>query len=61
MNPSPQNYARLALLVLVTVILQVSGVASLQLFGASPDLVPNGPRAAPWGTEAPEVTLAVEV
>jgi len=39
-NPSPQNYARLALLVLVTVILQVSGVASLQLFGASPDLVP---------------------
>jgi rod shape-determining protein MreD len=37
---TPQTFVRLAVLVVVTVVLQVAGVATLHLFGASPDLVP---------------------
>lgn len=40
MNPGAQNYLRLALLVLLTVVLQVSGVAALRVLGAGADLVP---------------------
>lgn len=40
MNPGPQNHLRLVLLVLVTVVLQVSGVASLRVLGGGADLVP---------------------
>ena len=40
MTTTPQTILRVALLVVVTVVLQESGVATLHLFGASPDLVP---------------------
>lgn len=40
MSPTPGAIIRLALLVLFTVVLQVAGVATLHLFGASPNLIP---------------------
>ena len=40
MTPAPGTFVRLGLLVLVGVVLQVAGVATLHIFGASPDLVP---------------------
>jgi rod shape-determining protein MreD len=39
-TPTPATFARLGALVFVTVILQVAGVATLHVWGASPDLVP---------------------
>jgi rod shape-determining protein MreD len=39
-TPSPATFLRLAALVLFGVVLQVAGVATLHVFGASPDLVP---------------------
>ncbi|MFL5842744.1 MAG: rod shape-determining protein MreD [Thermoleophilaceae bacterium] len=40
MTTSPGTVLRLAALVLVGVVLQVAGVATLHVFGATPDLVP---------------------
>jgi rod shape-determining protein MreD len=40
MKPTPGTVGRLAALVIVGVVLQVAGVATLHIFGASPDLVP---------------------
>ena len=40
MTPTPGTFARIAALVLLVVVLQVAGVATLHIFGASPDLVP---------------------
>lgn len=40
MTPTPGTYARLAVLVLFGVVLQVAGVSTLHVFGANPDLVP---------------------
>jgi rod shape-determining protein MreD len=39
-TPTPGSILRVAALVLIVVVLQVAGVATLHLFGASPDLVP---------------------
>ena len=40
MTPTPGTIARLAVLVLFVVVLQVAGVATVHVFGSSPDLVP---------------------
>jgi len=40
MTATPGTVLRLAALVVITVILQVAGVSTLHVFGASPDLVP---------------------
>jgi len=40
MTPTPGTFARLGVLVLFGVILQIAGVATLHVFGAEPDLVP---------------------
>jgi rod shape-determining protein MreD len=39
-SPTPGTFVRLAALVLFGVVLQVAGISTLHLFGASPDLVP---------------------
>jgi rod shape-determining protein MreD len=39
-TPTPGTIARLGAAVLLTVVLQVAGVATLHVFGASPDIVP---------------------
>jgi rod shape-determining protein MreD len=39
-KPTPGTVARLGALVLIAVVLQVAGVATLHVFGASPDVVP---------------------
>jgi rod shape-determining protein MreD len=40
MTPTPGTFARLAGLVLFGVVLQIAGVATIHVFGASPDIVP---------------------
>src|SRR3954451_7360412 len=40
MSPTPGTFVRLAAIVLFGVILQVAGVATIHIFGASPNLVP---------------------
>jgi rod shape-determining protein MreD len=37
---SPATFLRLAALVLVSVVLQIAGLSTIHIFGASPDLVP---------------------
>jgi rod shape-determining protein MreD len=39
-TPTPGSFLRVGALVLVVVVLQVAGVATLHLLGASPDLIP---------------------
>jgi rod shape-determining protein MreD len=39
-SPTPNTYLRLAGIVLIGVILQIAGVATIHIFGASPNLVP---------------------
>lgn len=40
MTPAPATFVKLGALVLFGVVLQVAGVATLHVFGATPDLVP---------------------
>ncbi|MEA2484168.1 MAG: hypothetical protein QOC55_2115 [Thermoleophilaceae bacterium] len=40
MTPTPATFVRLGALVLFGVVLQISGVATIHVFGAEPDLVP---------------------
>jgi rod shape-determining protein MreD len=39
-TPTPGTFIRLAVLCVVGVVLQVAGVATLQIFGTQPDLIP---------------------